>query len=327
MSTETPLPCHVIAGPLGVGKTTAILDYLARHAGEQRVGVLVNDFGPVGLDGAILEGDAAGDGLRVTTVPGGCVCCAAAEGLVTTLQRLLAMDLDRLIIEPSGMADPAQVLHLLRQMAAESRLELRPALALLDPADFDADRGEPSPYFRLMANAADLLVLNRVDTAGPGIADAFTAWAASLDPAPLRVATTEHGRLADDWFELTDEPRRAPAHHHDAAHDAAVHDPSDRTGGLTWPADTVFGHGALVQALTAIAEDGVDGVPVVRLKGIFRTDRGWFVMQITDGRLSLRETPARRDSRMDWVSDGGTISPERLSALLQPAGAPHPKGA
>jgi G3E family GTPase len=322
MSTEQPLPCHVIAGPLGVGKTTAILDYLARHAGEQRVGVLVNDFGPVGLDGAILEGDAGGDGLQVTTVPGGCVCCAAAEGLVTTLQRLLAMDLDRLIIEPSGMADPAQVLHLLRQVAAESRLELRPTIALLDPKDFDAARGQPSPYFRLMAAAADILVLNRADTAEPGLAEAFEAWAQTREPAPLGVATTEHGRLADEWFELAAREQPAPeaAHHHDAA----AHDPAGRTGGLTWPVDTVFAHGALVQALSGVAEEGVDGIAVPRFKGIFHTDRGWFVMQIGDGQLSLRETPARRDSRADWVSDGGEVTAERMQALLAPAGAPAP---
>ena len=323
MSTEPPLPCHVIAGPLGVGKTTAILDYLRRHAGEQQVGVLVNDFGPVGLDGAIMEGDTDDAGLAVTTVPGGCVCCAAAEGLVTSLQRLLTMELDRLIIEPSGMADPAQVLHLLRQVAAESRLVLRPAIALLDPQDFHAESGQPSPYFRLMANAADILVLNRTDTADPGTAEAFQAWAATLDPAPLRVATTEHGRLADEWFELTAEPARAPTHHD---HDDAAHDPADRTGGLIWPAATVFNHGDLVQALTAIAEDGIDGVAIPRLKGIFHTDKGWFVMQIGDGQLSLRVTPARRDSRVDWVSDGGAVTSERMGALLQPAGAPDAAG-
>ncbi|HKJ71205.1 MAG TPA: GTP-binding protein [Gammaproteobacteria bacterium] len=313
MSADTPLPCHVIAGPLGVGKTTAILDYLRRHAGEQQVGVLVNDFGPVGLDGAILEGEAGGDGLQVTTVPGGCVCCAAAEGLVTSLQRLLAMDLDRLIIEPSGMADPAQVLHLLRQVAAASRLELRPTIALLDPGDFDAERGQPSPYFRLMASAADILVLNRADTAEPGAAEAFRAWAQALDPAPLAVAVTEQGRLADDWFALTDPPRGGAGHDHSAG----AHDPAERTGGLTWPAATVFDHGRLVQVLTAAAGEGVDGIAIRRLKGIFRTDRGWFVMQIGDGRLSVRETPARRDSRVDWVSEGGTVSAERMTALLE----------
>jgi G3E family GTPase len=318
MSTDRPLPCHVIAGPLGVGKTTAILDYLRRHAGEQQVGVLVNDFGPVGLDGAIIEGATDDSGLQVTTVPGGCVCCAAAEGLVTSLQRLLDMDPDRLIIEPSGMADPAQVLHLLQQVASESRLVVRPTIALLDPADFHAERGEPSPYFRLMANAADILVLNRSDTIEPGTAEAFRAWTETLEPAPLRVATTDFGQLADEWFELTTEPARAPAHHR---HDAAAHDPADRTGGLTWPAATVFGHGRLVQTLTDIAENGVDGVAIPRLKGIFHTNKGWFVMQIGDGQLTLRETPARRDSRVDWVSDGGAVSNERMDELLEAATA------
>ena len=317
MTTEMPLPCHVVAGPLGVGKTTAILDYLARHAGEQQVGVLVNDFGPVGLDGAIMAGESEDSGLQVTTVPGGCVCCAAAEGLVTSLQRLLTMELDRLIIEPSGMADPAQVLHLLRQVAAESRLELRPTIALLDPRDFDPDRGQPSPYFRLMANAADILVLNRTDTAEPGTAEAFQTWARGLETPPLRAVTTEHGRLADELFELKAEPVGGKDHGDHA--EAATHDPAGRTGGLTWSADAVFDHGRLVQTLTDIAENGVDGVEVPRLKGIFRTDKGWFVMQIGDGQLSLRETPARKDSRADWVTEGGPLPEDRLTERIEAA--------
>ncbi|MEF8794186.1 MAG: GTP-binding protein, partial [Thiohalorhabdus sp.] len=247
----------------------------------------------------------------------GCVCCAAAEGLVTSLQRLLTMELDRLIIEPSGMADPAQVLHLLRQVAAESRLELRPTIALLDPRDFDPDRGQPSPYFRLMANAADILVLNRTDTAEPGTAGAFRAWAEGLETPPLRAVTTEHGRLADELFELEADPVGGKGHD---GHGAAVHDPAGRTGGLTWPADAVFDHGRLVQTLTDIAENGVDGIEVPRLKGIFHTDKGWFVMQVGDGRLSLRETPARKDSRVDWVTEGGNVDSERLAALLGAAG-------
>jgi G3E family GTPase len=317
MRTESPLPCHVIAGPLGVGKTTAILDYLARHADTQRVGILVNDFGPVGLDGAILEGD--GDGPQVTSVPGGCVCCAAAEGLVTSIQRLLAADIDRLIVEPSGMADPAQVLHLLRQMEGESRLELRPTIALLSASDFEPRRASQMPFFRHMADAADILVLNRCDTADAETVAAFRQWAAELEPPKMAVITTEQGHLDDALFERT-LPRPAPAAG-EGAHDHGRHADSERTGARNWPKEQVFDHGRLVRALAHIAEEGIDDNPIIRLKGLFHTDRGWFLLQIADGELSVRETPARRESSVEWVAAATPVTGERLAAALDGDGA------
>ncbi|MFA9459793.1 CobW family GTP-binding protein [Thiohalorhabdus sp. Cl-TMA] len=320
MSKESALPCHVIAGPLGVGKTTAILDYLRRHAGQQQVGVLVNDFGPVGLDGAILEGDPSGDGLRITTVPGGCVCCAAAEGLVTSIQRLLEVPgLDRLIIEPSGMADPEQVLGLLRQMAGTTRLELRPTIALLDATEFEPQRASQMPFFRHMADAADILVLNRCDAADAATTQAFRDWAEALEPAKMRVVTTEHGHLDDALFALRlpeGSGPEAPGHEgtHEHAHGEADGE-SDRTGGATWPPERQFHHGRLTAALAELAEAGVKEGEVERFKGIFHTDRGWFVLQIAGGRFTLRETPPRRDSRADWiVSDG---DPRRVRQALE----------
>ncbi|MFP4616146.1 MAG: CobW family GTP-binding protein [Thiohalorhabdus sp.] len=318
MPEPSPLPCHVIAGPLGVGKTTATLDYLRRHAGEQEVGVVVNDFGPVGLDGAILEGEGGEGGPEVATVPGGCVCCAAAEGLVTTLQRMLELPgLDRLIIEPSGMADPAQVLGLLRQMAGQSRLELRPTIALLNAAEFEPHRASQMPFFRHMADAADILVLNRCDAAEPGTEAAFREWAAGLQPPKLRVVTTEHGHLDEELFALRlPEPAGTEDHAHGHTHavEEAAEDPS---GGATWPAARCFQHDRLTAVLEGLAREGMEDTRVERLKGVFRTERGWWVLQIANGEVKRRETPARKDSRADWIATEGR--PETVRALLEGA--------
>ncbi|KPV41070.1 hypothetical protein AN478_03875 [Thiohalorhabdus denitrificans] len=320
MPEPSPLPCHVIAGPLGVGKTTAILDYLRRHTGEQEVGVVVNDFGPVGLDGAILEGE--GGRPEVATVPGGCVCCAAAEGLVTTIQRMLELpDLDRLIIEPSGMADPAQVLVLLRQMAGQSRLELRPTIALLNAAEFEPRRASQMPFFRHMADAADILVLNRCDAAEPGTEEAFREWAATLEPPKLRVVTTEHGHLDEELFALRlPEPAAEACHPHGHTH-ALGDTANDPSGGATWPAARCFHHDRLTAVLEGLAREGMEGVRVERLKGVFRTERGWWVLQIANGEVTRRETPARKDSRADWVATEGR--PETVRDLLESALRPE----
>jgi G3E family GTPase len=168
-----------------------------------------------------------------------------------------------------------------------------------------------------MADAADILVLNRCDTVDPAVADDFRRWAAALEPAKMRLVTTEHGHLADELFELA---LPAPVGDDPAGHDhhAADHGPAGRAGGATWPAETVFGHGRLTAALAELAEDGLEGVPVERFKGVFHTDRGWFLLQIADGRFSLRETPPRRESAADWILADGTAAGvrERLEAAL-----------
>src|SRR5690606_14091856 len=101
-----PLPVHLICGPLGVGKTTAILDRLQRTRGSEFTAVLVNDFGPVGLDGPIIESALGAEAkVDVKMVPGGCVCCTAAAYLTQALAEVARRPgLDRLLIEPSGLA-------------------------------------------------------------------------------------------------------------------------------------------------------------------------------------------------------------------------------
>ena len=66
-------PCYVIAGPLGVGKTSAILNCLKQQPQGTRVGVLVNDFGPIGLDQVRLGAEAPT--TKVVNLHGGCICC------------------------------------------------------------------------------------------------------------------------------------------------------------------------------------------------------------------------------------------------------------
>ena len=106
------VPTTIVTGFLGVGKTTAILDLLARRPAGARWAVLVNEFGQVGLDGAILPSEG---GVVVREIAGGCVCCTAGPQLGVAINRLLREHRpDRLILEPTGLASPASILDLLR---------------------------------------------------------------------------------------------------------------------------------------------------------------------------------------------------------------------
>jgi G3E family GTPase len=106
-----PVPTLLVAGYLGVGKTTLIAGWLARRPTGQRWAVLVNEFGAIGIDRALLGG-----GAEVFEVAGGCACCASAVAFRTTLVRLLRRGpWDRLLIETSGLGHPAKLVDRMRE--------------------------------------------------------------------------------------------------------------------------------------------------------------------------------------------------------------------
>ncbi|MCU0218411.1 CobW-like GTP-binding protein, partial [Mycobacterium tuberculosis] len=93
------MPTHLIAGPLGAGKTSLIRHLLAQKPAGERWAVLINEFGQIGLDAALLEqGD---DGIALAEVAGGCLCCVNGAPFQVGLGRLLRKARpDRLLIEP-----------------------------------------------------------------------------------------------------------------------------------------------------------------------------------------------------------------------------------
>ena len=105
----TGLPMTVIGGYLGAGKTTLINHLLAAPAGR-RITVLVNDFGAVNVDAALIRA-AGGDTVELTN---GCVCCALGPDLFAAIGRVLdePMPPDHLVVEASGVADPARIARL-----------------------------------------------------------------------------------------------------------------------------------------------------------------------------------------------------------------------
>ena len=105
---DSRIPVTIVTGFLGSGKTT-LLSSLLRRANRERIAVIINEFGEVSLDDAFL--DAAGG--KIVALAGGCLCCAIAGDIVSTLVDLYAarsaQNFDRVVIETSGLADPGPI--------------------------------------------------------------------------------------------------------------------------------------------------------------------------------------------------------------------------
>nr|BFD38649.1 CobW family GTP-binding protein [Pseudomonas sp. FFPRI_1] len=153
------IPTHVIAGPLGAGKTSLIRHLLSQRPADERWAVLINEFGQIGLDAALLTRDE--DGIALGEVAGGCVCCVNGAPFQVGLGRLLRQSRpDRLFIELSGLGHPAQLLKQLSVAPWQGVLALQPGVMVLDAQALAA--GKPLPQAQQEAlSSAGLLVLNK----------------------------------------------------------------------------------------------------------------------------------------------------------------------
>jgi G3E family GTPase len=300
------VPVHLVSGFLGTGKTTALRDRLARLAG-QRVAIIVNDFGVAGIDEASLGESAP---FRITNIPGGCVCCTAPEGFVSALGAVLAESPDRVMIEPTGLAKPQDLVDTIRRGPHRDRVELQPVLVLVDPAQLGRAVESEAAVVRAQLESADVVVANRCDLASERELHAARAQLDALWPEPLAIHWTDHGRIPDalwSWPEGRAALPRSRAHardHSDHAHDEHSVPAPQRAVSRVWLPSETFSRPRLLAAIERI-KAGEGGVPAVRVKGVFRTQEGWIRLELAGGHVHESASAFRRDSRVDLIFDAG----------------------
>ena len=174
------IPTHVIAGPLGAGKTSLIKHLLAQRPRNERWAVLINEFGQIGLDAALLTQDD--EGIALGEVAGGCLCCVNGAPFQIGLGRLLRKARpDRLFIEPSGLGHPAQLLAQLSEAPWLGVLTVQPCVLVLDAQALAAGKRLPAAQQDALSNAG-LLLLNKSEGLDEFVREQI---ASHLPPLPL----------------------------------------------------------------------------------------------------------------------------------------------
>lgn len=303
------IPAHLILGFLGVGKSTAILELMQRRPEGERWAVLVNEFGEVGVDGSLME---AG-GVAVREVPGGCMCCVAGLPMQVALNELIRREKpDRLLIEPTGLGHPSQVIDTLTGGSYEGVLHLQSVLCLVDPRRLQEKRVLNNVHFRDQAAVADVLVANKCDLCTDADRARFHEWAGAFEPSKALIAETAQGQLEMEWLTGAHSERpvsdpHAHDHHHEAGLAAITplteqpwqqfRNSGDGHYSCGWrlSPDYCFDH----QRLVAFCHGG----HWRRIKGVMRTDRGWVALNMAGDALSEAGVDPAAASRLEVIMD------------------------
>lgn len=319
------VPTNIITGFLGAGKTSAILSLLQHKPGDERWAVLVNEFGEIGVDGSMVEGrSGAGQGVYVREVPGGCMCCAAGLPMQIALSQLLSRARPhRLLIEPTGLGHPLEVLQTLCTDYNRDILSIQKTLTLVDARTLADERYATHETFRQQLAIADIVVANKDDLCSEADRRRLEAYARELCRPGIEVVYTQYGQvpltlLSGPTATVAEARELIPGKSQpllaqelpfpECGYVTAVNEGEGfESIGWRFSPEKVFQRDRLFSFLS--------GLDVERMKAVFITTSGVYAYNLTRDALTETELDDCMESRIEIISD--SIDPGWVDDLTQ----------
>ncbi|MHA7833736.1 MAG: CobW family GTP-binding protein [Algiphilus sp.] len=300
------IPVTLVTGLLGAGKTTLIDHLLEQRPRNQRWAVLVNEFSKTGVDGARL----AREGVYLREVAGGCMGCSAAVMLQVELNRLLREARPhRLLVEPTGLGHPMELLQFFQGGNYREVLSPRATVCLLDARRLSEQKFLDSPLWHQQRQSADVLLGSKADLWTPEDHAAFDALCAQHRFLACGIVPAAGGRFDPAWLDAPAGSRDAAAdhdHHHE--HD---HEQGPQVQDLAFDAGTCFDAELLRAALEALDCERVKG-SVHGINGPLRVDG-------TNGEINIVPEPHAPTNRLQVIGGSQAQKAELEQRMLRAA--------
>lgn len=300
-----PVPVLLITGFLGAGKTT-VVNHLLAHAEGRRIAAVVNDFGAINIDAELVAG--ADDG--VVSLKNGCICCTLEGDLLRTIANLLRRDPrpEAIVIEPSGVADPGDIIRNLMDPVIFREAPLETVLCVVDAAAPAAALEDA--LLRAQVKAADVVALTKLDLAGDD--GPLRAAVKAIKPAAV-VVEAPMGAVPMALL-FSPDPDRPPA-----PRDPGKAGPrADRFETLSWTSENALSLPRLQAAIGGLAPK------LARAKGLFEAagqPGRQMLFQLAGGRATLAAqgvpTPGQPRTRMVFIAEIGCLSDAEVSAAME----------
>lgn len=335
------IPTNIITGFLGSGKTTAILNVLKAKPSNERWAVLVNEFGEVGIDGAMLDAVSGGaeSNIHIKEVPGGCMCCASGLPMAIALNQLIARSRpDRLLIEPSGLGHPKEVIETLMGEHYREVLEINQTLTLVDARKIGDKRYRTHETFQQQIEVADVIIASKADLYHDADLTELESYLGQNFKRTRHVEPVRQGKLSpsllnghtawradlDDTFEnesnnLNDSHQHDASHHH-ARTDAILNERELPESGILSIENQGQGFKSAGWRFSSAhcfdydkLHHWMSGLNVDRLKAVMITNEGIFIFNLVDSVLTQQAVEESYESRIEIINDD--IDPSWSNAL------------
>ena len=356
------IPCTLVTGFLGSGKTTLINQLIATKPTDERWALLINEFGRIGVDGALLASSQATESAKndndiaIREVSGGCICCSSQLPLQIALSRLLSdHHPKRLLIEPTGLAHPRELIKQLSAPHWQTALKMQAVITVLNALQWQTDKYRNHEGFQAHVRDADVLVINRYAQLSTDEKQALQTWIAKLNAQVFIIwAESDNQTATNDISVLTDYPvvlnaqlskpsfvisqqqrvniAELPKNVTDLKL-LSNHSPFNKSNDIEADSDIELPYryheqqqdiilaGWRLPAHYVFNADKLQNWLLKlpnwqRIKGVIHTSDGWLQMNFTPDSLTTSAVSAQLDSRLEVILQEGTEQEDMIDAKI-----------
>ena len=339
---------NVISGFLGAGKTTLIKKLLTGSLRNEKVVLLENEYGEIGIDGGFMK-DA---GITVTELNAGCICCTLAGDFQAAVDQLIdTYHPDRILVEPTGVGKLSEILAAVEKAKARHpEIEVGGSATVVDAGKCRMYMKNFGEFFLDQVKSASTVIFSRTQLLDADRVEKSRLLIAEAHP-DARIITTPWDDMEPDFMldviengkplyfapledDEDDEEEHEHHHHHDHDHeehehhhdhDHGHHHHHHHHGEGEHDADEVFGNIGLetaqryeqdeIRAILAKLSDEEEYGRILRAKGILQNAAGeWFQFDYVPGEIVLRDGSADYTGRLCVI--GADLNEKALTELF-----------